>query len=53
MHGDHPDRHWNPKKFLGLCSIVVEKEDAELLLFCSDVENAMFRIAFDHVYQKL
>mmetsp|Transcript_56019 Transcript_56019/g.137377 ORF Transcript_56019/g.137377 Transcript_56019/m.137377 type:complete len:291 (+) Transcript_56019:42-914(+) len=53
MEGDHPGGRFNPKKFLGLCSAVVAKGDGELLGFCSQVENVMFRLAFEQMYAKL
>jgi hypothetical protein len=53
MQADHPNGQWNPKRFLGLCMMAVAESDDELLAFCGQVNNAMLRLTFDHVYGKL
>lgn len=43
---------WNPKQFTFLCQRAVAEEDAEVLDFCVEVLNKMWRIMLDHCYEQ-
>jgi hypothetical protein len=44
---------WVPSKFVGLCSEVAEKRDAQLLRFCEGVMAAELLLLLDYCYQQL
>jgi hypothetical protein len=52
----HVEKHggsWVPSKFVGLCSQVAERRDAQLLKFCEGVMAAELRLLLDYCYQQL